>query len=209
MTAALAATSATSDRQDGRQRVLDSAAALFLDRGYAQTSLRDIATDAGMKAGSVYYHFESKEDLLKAILLRGMAVMDEAFEVIAVEVSDAPAANRVAAHIRAHLAALFEFGPYTAAHVSTFHTAPAEVRSEIVPARDSYERLWAGLLRDLAHRGELADDLNLGLARLVLFGSMNSAIDWFDPERSSVDELAQTIARQFWSGVAARGGERR
>ena len=65
--------------ESGRVRIIDEAAALFLERGYAATSLRGIAAAAGMKAGSLYYHFESKEALFQAILRRGLDVMVEAF----------------------------------------------------------------------------------------------------------------------------------
>ena len=44
---------------------MDEAATLFLRQGYAETSLRHIARAAGMQAGSVYYHFESKDEILE------------------------------------------------------------------------------------------------------------------------------------------------
>ena len=195
----------TTPGADGRQRIMDAAAELFLRQGYPETSLRHIAGAAGMKAGSLYYHFNSKDDLLTAILRQGITVMVDAFEAAAADVASAPPAEIIATHVRAHLGALFEHGPYTAAHVITFHTAPAPVREAIVPFRDGYEALWAGLLGDLADAGALAGDVKIGLSRLTLFGAMNTAIEWFDVERSSLDELADTIAGQFWTGVAASG----
>ena len=128
--------------------------------------------------------------------------------LVAADVAAAPPAEVLAAHVRAHLGALFEHGPYTAAHVITFHTAPGPVREAIVPFRDGYEALWAGLLGDLVEAGALAGDVNIGLSRLTLFGAMNTTIEWFDLERSSLDELADTIAGQFWTGVATSDGRR-
>ena len=49
-----------------RQRILDAAAHTFLEKGYAATRLSDIATAAGMQAGSIYYHFDSKEQIMAA-----------------------------------------------------------------------------------------------------------------------------------------------
>ena len=102
-------------------------------------------------------------------------------------------------HVRAHLGALFEHGPFTAAHVTAFVTAPEPVRAEIIPVRDGYERLWnrllARLLPDL-------DEARLPLVRLLLFGAMNTTIEWFDPAGdTSLDELAQLITEQFLHGV--------
>ena len=200
------AASTAAPSQNGAQRILDSAAELFLRQGYAPTSLRDIAGRAGMKAGSLYYHFDSKEDLLASILRRGMAVMVDAFEITAAETLGAAPRDRVAAHVRAHLGALFEHGPYTAAHVITFPMAPESVRAEIVPLRDSYEGRWASLLIELQGTGAIAADVNSGLARLLLFGAMNTTIEWFDPSRSSLDDLAHAIIRQFWDGVSTAHG---
>lgn len=190
---------------DGRQRVMDSAAELFVRQGYAETSLRHIASAAGMKAGSLYYHFGSKDELLTAILRRGIDVMVEAFTRAAADVVSAPPRAVVATHVRAHLGALFEHGPYTAAHVITFRTAPAVVRDTVVPDRDRYEALWTDLLVALRDAGDMNGDVDVGLGRLILFGSMNTTIEWFDPRRGSLDELADAITRQFWTGVASDG----
>jgi hypothetical protein len=99
--------------------------------------------------------------------------------------------------VRAHLSALFENGPYTAAHVTAFRTAPVEVRDAVVPMRDAYEARWTELLAAL----EIGTPV--GLSRLTLFGAMNTAVEWFDTERGNLDELADVITRQFWEGAAA------
>ncbi len=199
----LATASRTEPSAEGRQRILDVAAGLFLERGYAGTSLREIAAAVGMKAGSLYYHFASKEDVLLAILTRGIDVMVTAFEEAQRATATAAPRDRIAAHVRAHLGALFEHGPYTAAHVTTFRTAPPAVRDAIVPRRDGYEAMWSALLEALREQGALASDTPVGLSRLTLFGAMNSAVEWFDPERGSLDAFAEAIPRQFWSGLAA------
>lgn len=194
---------AVAHHETGRDRITDAAAELFLHRGYAQTSLRDIAAAAGIKAGSIYYHFESKEALLADILQRGITVMEEAFERASAETGNADGAIRIRAHVHAHLSALFEHGPYTTNHVSAFHIAPETVRTEVIPDRDRYERMWTDLLIDLRDAGEIAVDVPLGMSRLALFGAMNFAVEWFDPDRGNLDELVEVIARQFWKGVAA------
>lgn len=188
---------------DGRGRILDEAATLFVQRGFAETSMRDIASAAGMQAGSVYYHFASKNEILDAVLGRGIAIMVEAFRQAADASADAPARERLGRHVRAHLAALHENGPYTAAHVTTFRTAPDAVQSDVVPLRDAYEAMWTELLTELVASGDLAASTPVALTRLNLFASMNHSIEWFDNERGNLDELADVIAHQLWQGVAA------
>ncbi len=187
----------------GRTRILDTAAVLFLQQGYDATSLRHIADAVGMKAGSLYYHFDSKEELLTEILRRGIAVMETAFDEAAAATDGALPEHRVRAHVRAHLAALYENGPYTAAHVTTFRTAPPAVREATVPIRDAYEARWTQLLRDLQADGKIPPTVDVNVTRLVLFGAMNSSVEWFDPSRGNLDRFAQAITGQFWNGVAA------
>ena len=54
--------------RDTRQRILDAATELFIERGYEATSLREIAERVGVTKAALYYHFPGKEDLLRALL---------------------------------------------------------------------------------------------------------------------------------------------
>ena len=56
------------NKDDTRQRILEVAARLFTERGYAGTSVRDIAAELGIANPSLYYHFRSKGDLLAELL---------------------------------------------------------------------------------------------------------------------------------------------
>jgi AcrR family transcriptional regulator len=61
---------------DTRRRILDVAVDLFIERGYAGTSVRDISERLGMTKGSLYYHFASKEDVLNALITPLMEDLD-------------------------------------------------------------------------------------------------------------------------------------
>ena len=182
----------------GRARILEEAAGIFVERGYAETSLRGIASAAGMKAGSVYYHFESKDEIIESVLREGMVAVDDAFDAASEASAGRSAEERLTAHVAAHLRALFDHGAFTASHVTMFHTVPDGVREVIVPLRDAYEGRWAELLAELAPSDTTRD---VGLARLILIGAMNSSLEWFDPDGSqSLDGLAHEIVVQFWQG---------
>ena len=191
-------------RETSRDRITEAAADLFLRNGYAQTSLRDIAAAVGIKAGSIYYHFDSKEALLIDILEQGLAVMDEAFDRAADIARGADGAARVTAHIHGHMSALFEHGPYTTNHVSAFHIAPDSVKQAVIPARDRYEARWVELFDGLVEDDQMSAQIDLRISRLVLFGAMNFAVAWFDPARGNLDQLVDVIATQFWTGVSIR-----
>jgi AcrR family transcriptional regulator len=53
---------------EGRERVLREARALFLERGYAEVSMQQIADAAGMTKASLYYHFRNKEELFAQVV---------------------------------------------------------------------------------------------------------------------------------------------
>jgi AcrR family transcriptional regulator len=61
---------------DTRQRILDVAVELFIEQGFAGTSVRDISERLGMTKGSLYYHFASKEELLHALVTPLMDDLD-------------------------------------------------------------------------------------------------------------------------------------
>lgn len=179
--------------------MLRAAAELFVAHGYSATTLRQIAESAGIKAGSIYHHFDSKELLFSVVLDEGIDVMVQAFHTAADVTSDAPAPSRLLAHVRAHLGALFENGPFTTAHVTSFFSAPHTVRAQAVTRRDGYENLWSALLNDLFPQINRKD---LALHRLILFGALNSTIEWFDPAGNlTLDQLAAVVTNQFLNGV--------
>ena len=200
----MAATAPTDTRaeSDGRSRILLSAAQLFLEHGYAETSLRTIADAVDMRPASIYHHFDSKDALLGEILEIGMDAVMNAFTAAERTVLDAQPAERLTAHVSAHLEALFANHAFTAAHVTVFPFVPDEVRVASVPRRDEYEARWTDLLHDLAPG---LDDEGVRVTRLSLLGVMNSTLQWFDPAEGALDDLARTFVDTMWRGLEQRG----
>ena len=71
------ARTAGSAADDTRQRILDIAVDLFIEQGYAGTSVRDISERLGMTKGSLYYHFASKEEVLNALVAPLLEDLDQ------------------------------------------------------------------------------------------------------------------------------------
>ena len=71
-----------SDSAQTRTRILDSARSCFVTHGYDQTTMKNIASDAGMTAGALYHHFDSKQDLFAAAYHRHQVEAFQAFEVV-------------------------------------------------------------------------------------------------------------------------------
>lgn len=187
---------------DTRARLLDIAAGRFLADGYAETTLRGIAAEAGVKAGSIYYHFASKDEMLAAVLDEGIERMAAALDSVLAAAPPDPAA-RLRAAIHGHLEALFEHGAYTACHVRVFHQAPPAVKHQATVRRDAYEAEWQRLLEEAAGAGALRDGLDLQLTRLYLLGALNATVEWF--KGGDLGAVAATFADLFIAGAGSEG----
>lgn len=176
-----------------RREILDTAARLFAARGYADTSLRDVAAAVGMKAGSLYYHFPSKEALAAEVLGIGVERIAEAVDrAITDAPSDSGPRARVEIAIRAHLATLLHESDYTSAHIRCLHYAPEAVKRDLRDVRRRYEAVWSGLIAELLPEAEDAERRHL---RLALLGALNWSLEWFDPARDDADAFAAALAR--------------
>lgn len=206
----------------GRERILSEAAELFLSNGYGDTSLRDIAAAVGIQPASIYHHFGSKEELFTEILRIGIAHTTNAFDAVASTPGTADPAARLGRHIEAHLQALFEHRPFTAANVVVFPVAPRAVQQTIIPYRDAYEARWDSLFTSLAEHDALSQKLDTKMARRITLGAINSTIEWFSiesrdqtsPDQTSTDQvqdysindLATVTTDLVWRGIGLSTG---
>ena len=191
-----------------RQRILDAAARTFRDKGFAGTTLNDIAVAARLRAGSIYYHFDSKERLLEEVLDIGIArvsaAVRQALEALPPETSPA---DRIRTGIEAHLRSLLYHGEYTSASFRIFGQAPPDVRSRMLSRRRAYADDWRRMLQEARAAGEIHPDRDLALARMFLFGALNWSVEWYDPEKGSLDDFVREAAETFLHGIVAPPNE--
>ncbi|MEQ8262883.1 TetR/AcrR family transcriptional regulator [Pseudohaliea sp.] len=179
---------ALSDRGNRRDDVLEAAAGLFASKGYAATSIRDIAQQVGILSGSLYYHFASKEALLLEAHARGVSQVTEAVEAALAEAGKAPW-DRVAAACRAHLEVLLGPSPFSQVITPQFPSHfDGEVRATLLRQRDGYEAIF----RDLVAALPLPGAVSPGIFRLSLLGALNWTPTWYQPGGS---ETPVSIAR--------------
>jgi AcrR family transcriptional regulator len=170
-----------------REELLRAAANLFVEKGFAATTTRDIAEAVGMRSGSPFYHFRSKQELLKAAMIEGLDA-GHAQILSAIEgVTDPEAKLRVL--VRTHLGTLLEGDCRSPLLVSEARALDDKARAEIAAAFDRYQVPWQETLEALQNAGKLASAAPP--VRLLLFGMLNWSSHWYRPEGElSVDELA-------------------
>jgi AcrR family transcriptional regulator len=182
-----------------RQQILDVAAKLFRARGYTETSLRDIGKQAGMKAGSLYYHFTSKEELATEVLRIGVRRVHDAV-VLAMETqgADADVKSRVRAAMLAHLETLLDESDYTSAHIHCFPYVPEGLRRKLSGERREYEEVWRRLLDDASRQGALVPGVDRAAARLAILGALNWSLEWYDPKQGLPVHLTSGLLAAFF-----------
>ena len=186
---------AVAEEGNRRAELIREAGRLFRDKGYAATTVRDIAAAVGMRSGSPFYHFKSKQELLKAVVLEGMQAALAAIEDVVARRLDPRATFQ--ALIRAHFDTILEHGgDFVPVLLHDWRSLSDESRAEIVAIKDRYEAIWQKTLKDLQRAGLIRDDSRL--ARLLIFGSINWTAQWYRADgKLSIDQLAEKTAEFF------------
>lgn len=182
-----------------RQRILDTAAQEFRRRGYAGTKVNDIALAADMRAASIYYYFESKDQLFEEVLKIGLTLIFDAVRraVEAVPDSEGYYAKLLAA-VEAHLGTLHEYGDYSSANIRNFGQTPEDIQQRQLGLRNAYGEYWRELLMGAQEAGVLRKDINLSLLRMYLFGAMNWSLEWVKPGKLNAAGLARELCHTLF-----------
>lgn len=183
-------------RQDSRRaQLLDAAAKLFAERGFHATSMRDIAKAVGMLSGSIYYHFESKDEMLLAVYEEGLRRVTEMVEAAVARQSDSW--KRLEAACAAHLQALIAHRDYTQVMIRTLPDEAGAAGPRVRELRRDYDARFRKLIDDLT----LPPDIDRHYLRLLLFGALNWSPVWYrrggDPPEAVARRFVDTIRRQL------------
>jgi TetR/AcrR family transcriptional regulator, cholesterol catabolism regulator len=170
-----------------RAELLRAAAKLFVEKGFDATTTRDIAEAVGMRSGSPFYHFRSKQELLKAAMIEGLDT-GHAQQLAAIE-GIADPEERLRLLVRTHLGTLLEGDCRSPLLVSETRALDDKARTEIAAAFDRYQVPWQETLDALKKAGKVASAAPP--VRLLLFGMLNWSSHWYRPDgKLSVDQLA-------------------
>ena len=173
-----------------REELLRTAARLFVDKGFEATTTRDIADAVGMRSGSPFYHFRSKQDLLKAAMAEGLETGYRSL-LSAIEGIDDPAL-RLRVLIRTHLGNLLEGECEAPLLLFESRSLDAAARAEIAAITDRYQKPWQETLDALAAAGQL--NSAQPPVRLLLFGMLNWTPQWYRADGGlSLDQMTDCV----------------
>lgn len=191
-----------SKSEKSRDSILESAAKLFRRQGYSATTLRQIAAMAEIKAGSIYYYFDSKETILNEVLRRGLLSVFEAVKTAVQEAGKVTHRRRIGLAIEAHLVALLEASDFTSANIRIYGQLPEHLKKPHRPLRRAYARYWDQLFLDARRAGEIRADIEIVPLRIFVLGALNWTIEWFRfSSKDAVLKLARRTELLIFDGV--------
>lgn len=182
---------------DADERILVAAGKLFREKGFAATTVREIAQAASMLPGSLHYRYASKDDVLVALMERGVRRAIAAVTKAIAATRDP--VERLKLGLRAHLELLCQGDDSLYVLLYDFRSLPEGAREGVERSRGRYEAFWDGMLYEAWGTGRSRSALDLDLVRQFGMGAINWVATWYRP--GSGRTPAQ-IADTFWTYLA-------
>lgn len=191
-----------SKSEKSRDSILEAAAKLFRRQGYSATTLRQIAGMAEIKAGSIYYYFDSKEDILDEVLDRGLHRIFDAVKTALKDAGRVSHRRRIGIAIETHLVALLEVSDFTSANIRIYGQLPERLKKRHRPIRRAYAKYWDRLFLDARRAGEIRADIEIVPLRRFVLGALNWTVESFDfSKKDAVLKLARRTELLIFDGV--------
>jgi AcrR family transcriptional regulator len=167
----LAAETDNNRYQRQRQQAIQSAASVFAEKGFHGASTRDIAERMGIKQGSLYYYFKSKEEALGEVCYYGIEVYVERMQSIAA--SEQPFESKLMATITSHLTSYRERNEALKVHNDERLYLPEEKRATLKKLGSKYRQQLEGIFEEGVTTGTLRDSLDCHFAAQAVIGMCN------------------------------------
>ena len=151
--------------------IVSAAAKVFRTKGYHAATVRDIADEVGLLKGSLYHHFDSKEELLYLVVKEPIARMYRTIAEIAG--GEGAASDKLRQAISAHLEAFDRHYPHLFVYLRERESVKRRFREMIGFSPKEYERCWQQILREGVEHGEFRPDLDIQVASYGLLGMLN------------------------------------
>lgn len=176
-------------QEEAAERIRKAAIALFKARGYHGTPVRALASIVKIEAGSLYYHFPSKQEILFDNFVRTMDALIEGLQRASESATEPQA--RVCAAVRFHV--LFHVERQSEAVIShtEIRSLTDQNRQQIIVKRDLYERMFCDLLSAGVEAGVFRIP-DIRLTAIAILTMCSGVSDWFSADgRLSGDTVAE------------------
>ncbi|MBV6751793.1 TetR/AcrR family transcriptional regulator [Pseudomonas chlororaphis] len=177
------------DPDSARGKLLQTAAHLFRSQGFDRTTVRDLASAIGIQSGSLFHHFKSKDEILRAVMEETIVYNTALMRASLAEAGSLR--ERVLALIRCELQSIMGgTGEAMAVLVYEWRSLSEQGQAKVLALRDLYEQIWLQVLGEARDAGYIKGDVFV--TRRFLTGALSWTTTWFRPQGSlTLDQLAE------------------
>lgn len=188
-------------RSSTMERLLENAAGLFVRKGYAATTTRELSELLGMEKASLYYHMNRKEDLLYEICIETLAEVERCFNEVATEQDPV---KRLVAMMHNYVDVSLRERSRHAAMLVEIRSLSEDRRNDVVRRRDANVDKMRSTVAEAMNAGQIRGHYSAKMLTLTLFNLMNWSIFWYQPEgEMSICDIGQMLTDVFLNGVLA------
>ena len=193
----------TAKGEISRDNLIEAAGRVFQRQGFAETTVRHIANEAGVALGGLYRHFTSKDEFIAIVLAEGMRDINRQVRE-AVEACPPGTAFRsiLKAAIKAQVTATRQKGTSFDLAVR-YERLEGKQDSVWRPYQDEvarYRKFWREMIATAQRDGVLRQDAQATLLNFFLLGAVTWVSQWYRPGRRSVDSIAEDFTDFFLNG---------
>ncbi|EGA89059.1 YsiA [Planococcus donghaensis MPA1U2] len=185
------------------KQIIDAAVIVIAENGYHQAQVSKIAKQAGVADGTIYLYFENKEDILISVFQEKMGVfVDKLEQIIARDLS---ASTKLGLMIESHFDLLASDIHLAIVTQLELRQSNHELRTKINNVLREYLKLMDKILIQGMNNGELDENMDIRLARQMVFGTMDETITTWVMNEHKYDlvDLAPKVQRLLLKGMQA------
>lgn len=184
-------TQSIDDTSGTRGRILAAAATALSEHGYARAHLADIAQRAQVQTPALYHYFESREDLIAAVMRHGQQLVREHVQAqLAALPREASLDERISTAVEAHLRIELELSDFARAVTRNGGHLPAHIRASFQADSEAFHEVWRLLLAEAQVQSRLRPGVDPTVGRMLVIGALNWATEWWQPNHSVADTVA-------------------
>lgn len=182
-----------------RRGLLDAAVAVFNESGYDATSVAALATRLGLSKAALYHHFSSKEEILETAL--GDAL--DGLEGVLTATDAVRPGDRLAAVLQGAVGVLVEHLPSVTLLLRV--RGNSEVERRALERRRAFDQAVTAIVRAAQQEGAVRGDVDASVATRLLFGMVNSLVEWYRPGGpEDAEALARDVLTVALDGLRTR-----
>lgn len=185
-----------------KEQVIRTASELFKEKGYAATSMRDLAQALGIEAASLYSHIKSKEEILQALCFEMARRFRKSLEQV--EIADISFSERLRRGILGHIQVMAEELTASAVFMNEHRHLSQPYLRDFLLLRINYINRFKKIIEGGIQSGEFKK-VDTKLAVMTLFSSLNWMPHWYDPSGMiDPNQLGNQLADMLIEGLKTK-----